>query len=98
MLIEPGTYFMQGNEACALGAVAAGCRFFAFYPITPAGEIAEKIAAHAKQHGALMTAADFAAHTSDWVEPLAQDYRGYTLHELPPNGQGIAALMALGIL
>ena len=42
-LIEPGTYFMQGNEACALGAVAAGCRFFAFYPITPAGEIAEKM-------------------------------------------------------
>jgi len=46
----------------------------------------------------LVVAADFAAHTSDWVEPLAQDYRGYTLHELPPNGQGIAALMALGIL
>ena len=45
-----------------------------------------------------MSAADFAAHTPDWVEPLAQDYRGYTLHELPPNGQGIAALMALGIL
>lgn len=42
-LISPGTYFMQGNEACALGAVAAGCRFFAFYPITPAGEIAEKM-------------------------------------------------------
>ncbi|MHB8668535.1 MAG: gamma-glutamyltransferase family protein [Burkholderiales bacterium] len=62
------------------------------------GDIAQKIAAHAKQHGALMTAADFAAHTSDWVEPLAQDYRGYTLHELPPNGQGIAALMALGML
>ena len=39
----PGTYFMQGNEACALGGVAAGCRFFAFYPITPAGEIAEKM-------------------------------------------------------
>ena len=38
-----GTHFMQGNEACALGAVAAGCRFFAFYPITPAGEIAEKM-------------------------------------------------------
>jgi 2-oxoglutarate ferredoxin oxidoreductase subunit alpha len=41
--MRPGTYFMQGNEACALGAVAAGCRFFAFYPITPAGEIAEKM-------------------------------------------------------
>jgi gamma-glutamyltranspeptidase/glutathione hydrolase len=62
------------------------------------GEIVRKIAAHAKAHGALMIAADFAAHLSDWVEPLAQDYRGYTLHELPPNGQGIAALIALGIL
>jgi 2-oxoglutarate ferredoxin oxidoreductase subunit alpha len=41
--MRPGTYFMQGNEACALGAVSAGCRFFAFYPITPAGEIAEKL-------------------------------------------------------
>jgi gamma-glutamyltranspeptidase/glutathione hydrolase len=45
-----------------------------------------------------MTMADLAAHTVDWVEPLAQDYRGYTLHEIPPNGQGIAAQMALGIL
>jgi len=42
-IIEPGTYFMMGNEACALGAVVAGCRFFAFYPITPANEIAERM-------------------------------------------------------
>ncbi len=45
-----------------------------------------------------MTLADLAAHTADWVEPLAHDYRGQTLHEIPPNGQGIAAQMALGIL
>jgi gamma-glutamyltranspeptidase/glutathione hydrolase len=45
-----------------------------------------------------MTTADLAAHTLDWVEPLAQDYRGYTLHEIPPNGQGIGALVSLGIL
>jgi gamma-glutamyltranspeptidase/glutathione hydrolase len=45
-----------------------------------------------------MRATDFAAHKSDWVEPLAMDYRGYTLHEIPPNGQGIVALMALGML
>jgi len=42
-IVEPGTYFLMGNEACALGAVVAGCRFFAFYPITPANEIAEYI-------------------------------------------------------
>ena len=40
-IIEPGTRFMMGNEACALGAIVAGCRYFAFYPITPANEIAE---------------------------------------------------------
>ena len=89
----PGERFSFPDQAKTLELIAQ-TRGEAYYR----GEIAEKIAAHAKQHGALMTAADFAAHTSDWVEPLAQNYRGYTLHELPPNGQGIAALMALGIL
>ncbi|MFW5953494.1 MAG: 2-oxoacid:acceptor oxidoreductase subunit alpha, partial [Candidatus Natronoplasma sp.] len=42
-MIEPGTYFMEGNTACAEGAIAAGCRFFAGYPITPASEILERI-------------------------------------------------------
>jgi 2-oxoglutarate ferredoxin oxidoreductase subunit alpha len=42
-MTKPDVYFMQGNEACARGAIAAGCRFFAFYPITPAGEIAEQL-------------------------------------------------------
>ena len=41
---------------------------------------------------------DFATHTADWVTPLALRYRNVTVHEIPPNGQGIAALMALGIL
>ena len=44
------------------------------------------------------TLEDFAAHTADWVTPLGIDYRGVTVHEIPPNGQGIAALMALGML
>src|SRR5437879_13248589 len=54
--------------------------------------------AHANEHGGAMRAADLAAHRPDWVAPLTIDYRGYTLHELPPNGQGIVALIALGIL
>ncbi len=62
------------------------------------GDLAEKIAAFSKQHGAALTLDDLAAHTLDWVEPIGLDYRGYTLHEIPPNGQGIAALIALGIL
>jgi len=62
------------------------------------GELAEKLEAHAKKHGAAMRVADLTAHRPDWVEPLGMEYRGYTLHEIPPNGQGIVALMALGML
>ena len=62
------------------------------------GEIAAAAAAHAKAHGGVMTAEDFAAYRPEWVKPLARNYRGTTLHEIPPNGQGIAALMALGML
>ncbi len=62
------------------------------------GEIAAAAAAHALAHGGAMTAADFAAYRPEWVAPLAKDYRGHTLHEIPPNGQGIAAQIALGIL
>ena len=62
------------------------------------GELAQAMVAHAKANRALHTMEDFAAHTLDWVSPLALDYGGATVHEIPPNGQGIAALMALGIL
>ncbi len=62
------------------------------------GEIAENIAAHAKATGGCMTLEDLAAHKADWVEPIAVDYHGYRIHEIPPNGQGIAALIMLGIL
>jgi|CXWL01.1.fsa_nt_gi gamma-glutamyltranspeptidase/glutathione hydrolase len=62
------------------------------------GEIAAAVQAHARAHGGAMTAQDFAAYRPEWVTPIARDYRGYTLHEIPPNGQGIAALIALGIL
>jgi gamma-glutamyltranspeptidase/glutathione hydrolase len=54
--------------------------------------------AHAKSNGALHALSDFAEHTVDWVQPLGIDYAATTVHEIPPNGQGIAALMALGIL
>ncbi|MFM8574828.1 MAG: gamma-glutamyltransferase family protein, partial [Limnohabitans sp.] len=62
------------------------------------GEIAEAIEKFVAQHGGSLTAKDLAAYQPEWVEPIAQTYRGYTLHEIPPNGQGIAALIALGIL
>ena len=62
------------------------------------GEIADAITAHAREHGGAMTAADLAAYQPEWVGTISRDYRGHTLHEIPPNGQGIAALIALGIL
>ena len=62
------------------------------------GELAAAMAAHSRANGGAHTANDFAAHECEWVEPLALDYRGVTVHEIPPNGQGIAALIALGIL
>lgn len=62
------------------------------------GEIAEKIAAFSKQCGGAMTLDDLRNYRPDWVKPISKSYRGYELHEIPPNGQGIAALIALGIL
>ncbi|MBE2234480.1 MAG: gamma-glutamyltransferase family protein [Anaerolinea sp.] len=62
------------------------------------GEIAQALARFSKANGGSLTAADLAAYAPEWVDPIGQDYRGYRLHEIPPNGQGIAALIALGIL
>ncbi len=62
------------------------------------GEVAQAIEAHARAHGGAMTADDLAAFRPEWVEPIGKEYAGHRLHEIPPNGQGIAALIALGIL
>ncbi len=62
------------------------------------GALAERLAAHAHACGGALTAQDLRDHQPEWVAPIHQRYRGYDVHELPPNGQGIAALIALGIL
>ncbi|HRP62974.1 MAG TPA: gamma-glutamyltransferase [Phycisphaerales bacterium] len=62
------------------------------------GDLAQKVAAHARETGGLITEDDLADHASDWVRPISLDYRGLTLHEIPPNGQGLAALLMLGIV
>jgi gamma-glutamyltranspeptidase/glutathione hydrolase len=62
------------------------------------GQLAKKIVTHADQTGGAITLRDLAEHRSEWVKTLAQEWQGVTLHELPPNGQGIAVLIALGIL
>lgn len=88
-----GERFRFPAHARALEKIAAS-KGKAFYR----GEYAEKLEAHARKHGGAMLASDLAANRPDWVKPLAMEYRGYTLHEIPPNGQGIVALMALGML
>lgn len=62
------------------------------------GDISQRIAAFAAEHGAALTADDMAAHEADWCGTLSMGFDDVTLHEIPPNGQGIAALMALGML
>ena len=62
------------------------------------GEIAEAIETAARAENGFMRASDLAAHETLRVEPIGIDYRGTTLHEIPPNGQGLAALVALGVL
>ena len=79
--------------AASLRLVAEGGRD-AFYK----GPIAQKIVAFSEQHGGYFSLADFAEHTDDWIEPVGTNYRGYDVWELPPNGQGIAALEMLNVL
>jgi gamma-glutamyltranspeptidase/glutathione hydrolase len=62
------------------------------------GDIARTIARESARCGAALTLDDLARHRCDWVGTLKMDYREVTLHEMPPNGQGIAALLCLGIL
>ncbi len=62
------------------------------------GELAERIATHFKQHGGFLSREDLAAFEPQWVQPISINYRGYDVWEIPPNGQGISALMALNIL
>ena len=62
------------------------------------GPLAEKIASRAAETGGAMTLEDLAGHRSEWVETLSRDWQGVTLHELPPNGQGLTVLIALGVL
>lgn len=88
-----GQIFKNPGLAYTLRTVAKEGRD-AFYR----GEITRKIDKFMTENGGYLRFADFANHRSDWVEPVGVDYKGYTLWELPPNGQGIAALQMLQIL
>jgi len=90
---KPGEPVILSEHAATLETIAA-TNGEAFYR----GELATKLEAHATANGGIMRASDLAAHRADWVGTINGGYRGYTVHEIPPNGQGIVALIALGIL
>ncbi len=89
----PGQRFICPGQAATLQDIAQteGASFYR-------GEIAARIAAYAKATGGAMTESDLARHQADWVEPVSMQYQDISLHEIGPNGQGIGALMALGML
>ena len=88
-----GEIFRNPNQARVLRAIAEEGPS-AFYR----GAIAEEIVRFSQAHGGYFAAEDFAEHQSEWVEPVSTSYRGYDVWELPPNGQGIAALQMLNLL
>ncbi len=90
---EVGELFRFAAAARAFKLIAAS-KGESFYR----GEIAAAIEKFSTANGGSLKASDLANWKPEWVEPISRDYRGYTLHEIPPNGQGIAALIALGIL
>jgi gamma-glutamyltranspeptidase/glutathione hydrolase len=88
-----GEIFRNPLLADTLSRIAEGGRD-AFYK----GDIAQRIEKYMRANGGYLTAADLAAHRSEWVEPASTNYRGYDVWELPPNTQGVAALQMLNIL
>lgn len=90
---QKGEIFRNPALASTLERIAEGGRD-AFYK----GDIARTIADYMKRQGGYLSYEDLASHHSEWVQPVSTTYRGVTLWELPPNGQGIAALQILNLL
>ena len=88
-----GELWKNPHLADTLQKIAIGGRD-AFYK----GDIARTIDAYFKANGGFLSYEDMAAHHGEWVEPVSTNYRGYDVWELPPNGQGIAALQMLNVL
>jgi len=88
-----GEIFRNPDLAQSLQTIAKSGRD-AFYK----GSMASAIVAELKRHGSTMTPQDFAEFSGEWVEPLATTYRDWTVYEMPPNGQGLAALEMLNVM
>ncbi|MBB5232954.1 gamma-glutamyltranspeptidase/glutathione hydrolase [Deinococcus budaensis] len=89
----PGALWRSEAHARTLERIAA-TNGAAFYE----GELAGQIDAHSRATGGLLRGSDLAAHRSEWVTPIHAEFGGHRVHEIPPNGQGIAALIALNVL
>ena len=90
---KAGDLFKRPDMARSLKLIAES-KGEAFYH----GELAQAMVASSNAEGGCLTMQDLAAHTADWVTPVRQSFKGVELHEIPPNGQGLAAQIALGIL
>ena len=90
---QPGERFVFSEAGATLRRIAL-TKGEAFYR----GEIAETLVAHSNAHGGSMTLSDLANYRPEWVTPIKKEFAGHTVHQIPPNGQGIAALMAMGML
>ncbi len=90
---RPGDIARLPDHAATLRAIAASGAEDFYH-----GELARRITDFAAATGGYLTRDDLAAHTSTWVDPISTGYRGYEVWEIPPNGQGVAALAALNIL
>ena len=88
-----GEVVRNPDLAWSLRQIAQGGRD-AFYR----GEITKRILALSARHGGALTAKDFSDYSSEWVEPISTTYRGWTVYEMPPNSQGIAALEMLNLM
>ncbi|MBE2240704.1 MAG: gamma-glutamyltransferase family protein [Caldilineaceae bacterium] len=89
---RPGEIMRIPTLAETLRGIAADGKEFIYR-----GEFARTLSAHVQRYGGWITPADMAAHTSTWDEPLTADYQGVRLYECPPNGQGLAAIIALNL-
>ncbi len=90
---EPGERFVFKDAGTTLRRIAE-TKGEAFYR----GDVAAKLVAHSGANGGSMALSDLADYRPEWVTPIRKDFAGHTVHEIPPNGQGIAALMAMGML
>lgn len=88
-----GDLFKNQFLADTYRAIATKGRDF-FYK----GDIAKTTAQFIHEQGGFLSEEDFSAHRSEWIDPVSTDYRGYEVWELPPNGQGLAALQMLNII